>query len=143
MKAHGYSEMECEAEAAKCISKETYFHVEYLEEYYAPTQCSPSNYKTEEVIIIIYDFETTGLADAQIIELAFLDPVSGKTFYSRVKPRKPIEEMATKVHGITSKDLEDEQPFSDVFPELIGFLESLATDESPSNMSSIYSHLKH
>lgn len=63
---------------------------------------------------IIFDSETTGLSDPEIIESAFVRLDWSDNFnhveagYSRYKPSKPIELGAMAIHNIMDEDLENE-----------------------------------
>jgi len=70
---------------------------------------------------IIFDTETTGITDPEIIEAAWVEPHSVKgfminesksTFYSRFKPSKPISLSAMAVHHIKDEDLDNCEPSS-------------------------------
>jgi exodeoxyribonuclease X len=60
---------------------------------------------------IIFDTETTGRVEPQVIELAWLGwhPDDG-SYYQRFKPTKPVEWGALATHHILMEDLEDQPP---------------------------------
>ena len=78
--------------------------------------------------IAFFDLETTGINIAQdrIVEISILkiDP-GGKedNLTIRVNPTIPISPEATKIHGISDKDIEDAPKFSEVAKNLTHFLE--------------------
>lgn len=64
---------------------------------------------------IIFDTETTGIVDPEIIEAAWIEPLFidhlssnkiGESFCARYKPSKPISLSAMSVHHIMDEDLE-------------------------------------
>jgi DNA polymerase III epsilon subunit-like protein len=57
---------------------------------------------------LILDTETTGLGtDAEIVEIGIIDDQGGIVFESLIKPRAPIPEAATAIHGIGNADVAD------------------------------------
>jgi DNA polymerase III epsilon subunit family exonuclease len=75
----------------------------------------------------IVDCETTGLGgDAEVVELAALRVEDGRevaSFHSLIKPSRPIDPEATRVHGITDTMVQSAPTFRDVTPrfkEVIG-----------------------
>lgn len=75
---------------------------------------------------VILDMETTGLYDAEPVEIAVLDHTGAVLFNSRVKPLRPERlskcgdsgMTATDIHGITAADLENAPTFGEVYPAL-------------------------
>lgn len=67
---------------------------------------------------IIFDTETTGIDDPEIIEAAWIEPQSfydfsvKDDFNKRFKPSKPISLSAMAVHHIMDEDLENNDPSS-------------------------------
>ena len=59
--------------------------------------------------IIFLDTETTGFKEPRMIQLAY--KTNGVSFESMYNPTRPIDEGATKVHGITNEMVEDLQEF--------------------------------
>lgn len=78
--------------------------------------------------LIALDLETSGLSPLvdEIIEIAAIKVVGNKieTFESLVKPKNPIPEFTTKIHGITDEMVKDSPSLEDVLP---GFLEFCGT----------------
>ena len=57
---------------------------------------------------VFLDTETTGLDNrAEICEIAVLDPEGCTLLDTLVKPRQPIPQAATDVHGISDTDAEE------------------------------------
>ena len=52
---------------------------------------------------VILDTETTGLNDAEIVELSIIDKKGNVLFDSLFKPKYPIPEEVIKIHGITNE----------------------------------------
>lgn len=71
---------------------------------------------------VILDTETTGLQDAEFVEIGVIDRLGNTLFESRVLPTIPISDGARDVHGISNEDLVDEPAFDDVYPRLRGIL---------------------
>lgn len=68
---------------------------------------------------IVFDTETTGIVDPEIIEAAWVEPLFvdylspdkiADSFCGRFKPSKPISLSAMSVHHITDEDLKDCPP---------------------------------
>lgn len=77
---------------------------------------------------LTFDTETTGLNTAtdQIIEISIqvgMGP-EAETKTRRVKPSIPVSPEATKVHGISAKDLEDEPTFRQIGQSLRSYFDS-------------------
>jgi DNA polymerase III subunit epsilon len=70
----------------------------------------------EEFVII--DTETTGLHDAQVIELGIIDKHGNQLYSGRFQTDAVIEPYATAVHGISSDDLEGQLHFRDVAAQI-------------------------
>ena len=78
---------------------------------------------------VVFDFETTGL-DAkngdEIIELGAVKIVAGQIkqegFHSLVNPQREVPEEASRVHGITTKDLTHAPTIDEVLPKFLDFL---------------------
>lgn len=75
---------------------------------------------------VILDMETTGLHNAEPIEIAVIDHTGAVLLNQRIKPLRPERlsvkgeygETATDIHGITAEDLENAPSFSEVYPAL-------------------------
>lgn len=67
---------------------------------------------------VILDTETTGLRNAQPIEIAITDIEGNALLNCRCKPAIPIEPGATKIHGIRYEDVADSPGFDLVWPLL-------------------------
>ena len=79
---------------------------------------------------IILDTETTGLEVKQghrVIEIGAVllndRKKSQDHFHSYLNPSRLIDEEATKVHGITNADVEDQPGFEEIAEEFIQFIE--------------------
>ena len=79
---------------------------------------------------IILDTETTGLEVKQghrVIEIGAVllndRKKSQDHFHSYLNPSRLIDEEASKVHGITNADLEDQPGFEEIAEEFIQFIE--------------------
>lgn len=75
---------------------------------------------------VILDTETTGLYNAEPVEIAVIDHTGAVLFNSRVKPLRPerlsqkgaSDQTATDIHGITAEDLESAPTFGEIYPAL-------------------------
>lgn len=79
---------------------------------------------------IILDTETTGLEVHQghrVIEIGavLLNDRKKSTdhFHTYLNPARLIDEEASKVHGITNEDLDDQPPFEEIAEEFLEFIE--------------------
>lgn len=69
---------------------------------------------------IILDTETTGMGrNAEIVQIATLDPGGTSAWDSYVKPTVPIEPGATAVHKITDDMVATAPTFDAILPELL------------------------
>ncbi len=69
---------------------------------------------------VLLDTETTGLYhDAEIVELGLLGSDGTEPISSLVKPRLPIPEGATAIHGITNEMVADAPLWPEVLEQLI------------------------
>lgn len=64
---------------------------------------------------VILDSETTGLNDAEFVQLAIIDHTGAVLFDSLIKPEGEIEPGAARVHGITAEMVMDAPSFEDVY----------------------------
>ncbi len=75
--------------------------------------------------LIALDLETSGLSPLvdEIIEIAAIKVVGNKieTFESLVKPKNPIPEFTTKIHGITDDMVKDSPSIEEVLPKFLEF----------------------
>ena len=96
---------------------------------------------------IILDTETTGLEVKQghrVIEIGAVllndRKKSEEHFHTYLNPSRLIDEEATKVHGITNQDLEDQPSFDEIAEEFIQFVEgsTLVIHNAPFDLSLIH-----
>ncbi len=67
---------------------------------------------------VILDSETTGLYEAEMVQLAVIDPAGEALLDTLLKPGIPIEAGAARIHGITEAAVEDAPTFAEVYPAL-------------------------
>lgn len=68
---------------------------------------------------VILDTETTGLdSSAEVVQVAVIDPRGEVLLDTLVRPVGTIPEAASRIHGITYKDVADAPGFADVLPQL-------------------------
>jgi len=73
--------------------------------------------------VIVFDTETTGIKDAEIVEAAWIDIHGNNPYCERFKPSKPIELGAMATHHIILSDLEDCRPSAEFkLPEDVTYL---------------------
>lgn len=82
--------------------------------------------------LVFLDTETTGGArEDRIIEIGMVevigDVISGPRFHALVSSHRPIHWAAKRVHGISDGDLIGRPKFSDIAPDVLGFLEGAIT----------------
>jgi DNA polymerase III subunit epsilon len=66
----------------------------------------------------ILDTETTGLYNAQPVQLALIDLYGNALINTLIKPTIPITDGAIKVHHITEDKVKDAPSFLDIYSEL-------------------------
>ncbi|WP_052672458.1 3'-5' exonuclease [Aliterella atlantica] len=71
----------------------------------------------------ILDTETTGLGDAEIIEIAIIDHQARTLLNTLIKPTIPIPVEATAIHGISDEMVKDALSFPEVFSQIHSILE--------------------
>lgn len=78
---------------------------------------------------VLFDTETTGLnplAGDRVIEVAAIELIgdlpTGNTFHRLVDPERDIPADASRIHGITSADLEGKPRFAEIAADLVDFL---------------------
>ncbi|MEA5559345.1 3'-5' exonuclease [Nodularia spumigena] len=73
---------------------------------------------------VILDTETTGLYDAEIIEISVINSSKEPLLNTRIKPTIPITPGAYQVHGIGEEDLINSPSFPDVYQNLKSAIEN-------------------
>jgi len=68
---------------------------------------------------IILDTETTGLDDAQIVEIAIINLDGEAVLNTLVKPTIPIPLEVTHIHGITDDMVKDAPTFPEIYPKIV------------------------
>lgn len=66
---------------------------------------------------VILDTETTGLADAEIVEIAIIDTAGNVLLDSLVRPTRPIPAEATEIHGITDEMVASAPTWAEIYPQ--------------------------
>ena len=66
----------------------------------------------------ILDTETTGLYDAQIVEIAIIDRTGQTLLDTLIEPTIPIPPETTAIHGITDAMVATAPTFSEVYPRI-------------------------
>lgn len=67
---------------------------------------------------IILDFETTGMGDAEIVQIGAVDVTGAVVLDTLVKPMESIPAGATRVHGISNQHVKDAPGFPAVYVRL-------------------------
>ncbi len=79
--------------------------------------------------IVAFDLETTGLSPLldRIVELGAIKitPTKVQTFQQLVNPQVEIPKHTSDIHGLTSTDLLDQPPLSEVLPDFLTFVDEL------------------
>ena len=73
---------------------------------------------------VILDTETTGLYDAEIVQIGIIDLEGKVVFDSLVKPTIPIPPDAIDIHGISNEMVELAPTFPEIYPRLVESLEN-------------------
>ncbi len=71
---------------------------------------------------VVLDTETTGIP-GEIVDLAIIDHTGKVVMDQLIKPKNPIPERATEIHGITDADVWASPTFADVWPRIKDILE--------------------
>ena len=70
--------------------------------------------------VLILDTETTGLRDAEVIELALVDTTGAVRLNTLLKPQTSVmNPHARRVHGISLRELQNQPSWPEVLPEFI------------------------
>ena len=71
---------------------------------------------------VILDTETTGLYDAEIVEIAIIDRTEETLLDTLIKPSIPIPAEVTEIHGITDEMVATAPSFPTVYPRIVEVL---------------------
>lgn len=71
---------------------------------------------------VILDTETTGLFEAEIVQIAVINQAGETLLDTLVKPTIPIPAEATGIHGITDEMVKEAPSFGDIYPALFKIL---------------------
>jgi len=77
----------------------------------------------EPDLFAVLDTETTGLTDAEIVEIGAVNLDGAVLFHSLIKPSRPIPPSATKIHGIDAGTVAAAPTFPEIYPFLAQALE--------------------
>jgi DNA polymerase-3 subunit epsilon len=72
---------------------------------------------------VILDTETTELYDAEIVEIAIINPMGEPLLNTLVKPTIPIPADITAIHGISDAMVTDSPSFPEAYPRIVEALE--------------------
>ncbi len=64
---------------------------------------------------VILDFETTGIKDAEIVQIGLIDTAGNVLMDTLVKPNIPIPAEVVRVHGISDATVRDAPTFNDLY----------------------------
>ena len=67
---------------------------------------------------VILDTETTGLDDAEIVEIAIIDRLGEILLHRLIKPTISIPVEVTEIHGISDAMVADAPTFPEVYPRI-------------------------
>ena len=68
---------------------------------------------------VILDTETTELHDAEIVEIAIINPTGEPLLNTLVKPTIPIPTDAAEIHGITDEMVANSPSFPDIYSQIV------------------------
>jgi DNA polymerase-3 subunit epsilon len=71
---------------------------------------------------VIMDFETTGIKDAEIVQIGIINMKGETLMQTLVKPTKRIELGAFGVHGISNEQVKDAPDFKDLYARFSGVI---------------------
>src|SRR4051794_16479396 len=71
---------------------------------------------------VVLDSETTGVAHAEIVQIAVVDAAGQVLIDTLVKPIQLIPREATRIHGITDAMVADAPTFAAILPQLQNIL---------------------
>jgi DNA polymerase-3 subunit epsilon len=71
---------------------------------------------------IIVDFETTGIRDAEIVQIGMIDTQGNVLMDTLVKPTRRIPMDVIRIHGITNEMVKDSRGFPEVLEEFAEIL---------------------
>ncbi|MEG4838248.1 3'-5' exonuclease [Microcoleus sp. B9-D4] len=72
--------------------------------------------------LVILDTETTGLDDAEIVEIAIIDRTEETLLDTLIKPSIPIPAEAAEIHGITDEMVASAPSFPTIYPRIVEVL---------------------
>lgn len=97
--------------------REWYQNVGFIEKDRSEVvQCVQEFIKQDNWVIL--DTETTGLGDAEIVEIAVINPQGQTLINTLVRPSIPIPDEAIAIHGITNEMVADAPTFLEIYPDL-------------------------
>jgi len=67
---------------------------------------------------LILDTETTGFDNAEIVEIAVINPLGEALLNTLVRPAISLPAEVTEIHGITDEDVKDAPTFPEIYPSL-------------------------
>jgi len=70
----------------------------------------------------ILDTETTGLYNAEIVEIAIISTTGEPLLNTLIKPRLTIPARASSIHGITDDMLVNSPTFPEIYPQIVDLL---------------------
>ena len=73
---------------------------------------------------VILDTETTGLYDAEIVEIAIADNNGVAQLNTLVRPSNPIPAEVVEIHGITDSMVESAPTFPEIYPRIVEALKN-------------------
>jgi DNA polymerase-3 subunit epsilon len=71
---------------------------------------------------VLLDTETTGLEDAEAVEIAIVNSQGTPLLNTLVKPTISLPEGAIAIHGITNEMVKDAPTFCEVYPQIVAAL---------------------
>jgi DNA polymerase-3 subunit epsilon len=75
--------------------------------------------------VLYLDTETTGLGDRdELVDIAAIDNYGRVLLNTLIKPRQPIPQRATEIHGITDEMVRNSPSWADVYPRYLDLLAS-------------------
>lgn len=71
----------------------------------------------------VLDTETTGLGDAEVVEIAIINSLGAPLLNTLIKPTISIPSDSTAIHGITDEMVASAPTFPEVYPQIVSALQ--------------------
>ena len=97
--------------------EEGYLVKQWIQDKNSSIDWAQSLLKSDDWVVL--DTETTGLYDAEIVQIGIVKPDGSIALDSLVKPTIPIPEGVTGIHGISDAMVVDAPTFPEIYPSIV------------------------